>query len=81
MCECFHTVLLLFILSSQQADCLSPVNHQGIAILFSSTCHDGQKHQLPCVPPWWVGCSSVGVFMTIDMLSVVRINRYTKTQI
>ncbi len=37
---------------SQQVDCLDPLNHQGISILFSSTCHDGQKHQLPCVPPW-----------------------------
>ncbi len=40
-------------LPTRQVDCLDPCNHQGISILFSSTCHDGQKHQLPCVPPWW----------------------------
>jgi 1-phosphatidylinositol-3-phosphate 5-kinase len=30
---------------------MDPINHQNISILFSSTCHDRQRHQLPCVPP------------------------------
>ena len=33
---------------------MDPIKHQSISILFSSTCHDGQRHQLPCVPPWSV---------------------------
>lgn len=36
-----------------QADCLDPIKHQGISVLFSNTCKDRQKNQLrPCLPPW-----------------------------
>ena len=39
--------------SEQQVDCLDPIKHQGISVLFSNTCHDRQKHQQrPCLPPW-----------------------------
>ena len=39
--------------SEQQTDCLDPIKHQGVSVLFSNTCHDRQKHQLrPCLPPW-----------------------------
>lgn len=40
-----------WLISYLHVDCLDPCNHQGISIVFSSTCHDGQKHQIPCVPP------------------------------
>ena len=39
--------------TDQQTDCLDPIKHQGISVLFSNTCGDRQKHQpRPCLPPW-----------------------------
>ena len=39
--------------AEQQTDCMDPIKHQGISVLFSNTCRDRQKHQQrPCLSPW-----------------------------
>ncbi len=37
-----------------QLDCLNPVNHQRLCVLFSSSSAQSNNAPNPCVSPWWV---------------------------
>ncbi|XP_041374474.1 1-phosphatidylinositol 3-phosphate 5-kinase-like isoform X2 [Gigantopelta aegis] len=42
------------IMFDKKIDCLNPLNHQKISVLFSSYSHKSTNHPNPCVTPWLV---------------------------
>lgn len=40
--------------TERRIDCLDPLRHQRIAVLFSSFSYESENHPSPCVYPWYV---------------------------